>query len=806
MNSERQEQYETSRVNYLKTRSVSVDSGFGDEEVINKAEVTNKANNSVHTALKAVKKGKRKFEKWQEGSADISSIKDEGENNILHLIALLKKKQKRRSLKVLMERISEEDLAKLVDSKNKEEKTPLQVALIDKIKKGKHGSHTVQSNDNMLKFLVTLLEHGAKPDQLELETLQGLDEKQNEYYRKFLEKLAESIKKPELKSESEIEAKIKEIIAHTINTPDSSGNYLLHSAINNYNKKRFEELLEKGADVSLKDANDNNALHPIAKLEKEQKLEFLNAVLNISKWEGKEPLKAQLREIINADQGGKTPMQMALTAKITKNKHNLIVLEDNTIKFCIKLLEGGAHPNQLKLAESSLFQEQKAHYHSFLLKLSKSVQKSELDQEIKNLVTIQVGKIINDGYPLHQAVLDRNMNNFNELLRSGYGITTKNAEENTVLHYAVKLDKRAKYEFTELILEKNKELVNTPNREHQTPLHQLLQYIKEKSEDRSCTDRKFEKTNRYQTLELLLRNGADITAKDKEGNNALHYIASLKGEQKVTCLKLISSLVEKGSVPKEKLSEAISATNKEERTPLQVALIKKAEKGEHLSQKNTIFDPAINYDNITKFCAKLLQNGANPDSLDLKDEKFHTDSYYLVLRDLKDYRKTPHTVQEKARETKEQLEKKYNIKTFSGQLLNTTHDIGSGIKKAASNTGKAISAVAKYIDPASRTRELLAITITVTVIAMAAFAFFQGQVGIGAAIPIIAVAGVICLTLTLGFSGVKKLFEDSTDKVKNLIDNDQQKSPDQPEHKNPPNYKMSDTHIEPHKKLHERIA
>ncbi|MDG7054933.1 MAG: ankyrin repeat domain-containing protein [Wolbachia endosymbiont of Menacanthus eurysternus] len=795
-------QSEERRLSYLQTRSASVDSGFGDEEVINKTEVTNKANNSVHAALKAVKKGRRKFEKWQKkSSVDIRNIRDEEGSNILHLIARLKKKQKCRSLNFLIERISEEDLAKLINSKNWDGKTPLQVALIDKIKKGKHGSHTIQDNDNTLKFLVTLLEHGAKPDQLSLsaEDLGKLSKKQNEYYREFLEKLAE--RKPEIRTQ------VEEIIERTINTPDNSGNYLLHSAIKNNKKNFFKELLQKGADVSLKDANGDNALHLIAKLEKEQKLEFLNAVLNISKWEGKEPLKAQLREAIKAaNQEGKTPMQMALTAKVIKNRHNLIAWEDNTIKFCIKLLEGGAHPNQLKLAESSLFQERKAHYHSFLLKLSKSVQKSELDQETKNLVTIQVGKIINDGYPLHQAVLDRNIDNFNELLRSGYDITTKNAEENTVLHYAVKLDEGAKYEFTELILEKNKELVNTPNRKQQTPIHQLLQHIKEKSENRLCTDRKFEKTNRYKTLELLLRNGADITAQDKEGNNALHYIASLKGEQKVTCLKLISSLMEGKKISEDQLSKAINAINGEGRTPLQVALIKKAEKGKHLSQMKTIFDPTFREDNTTKFCAKLLQNGANPDSLDLKDEKFHTDSYYLVLRDLRDYRKTPHTVQEKARETKKQLEKKYNIKTFSGQLQSTAQSVGSSIKEAASNTGKALSAIAKYIDPASRTRELLAITITVTVIAMAAFAFFQGQVGIGAAIPIIAVAGAVCLTLTLGFSGIKKLFEDSTDKVKNLIDNDQQKTSDQPEYTNPPNSQMSDTRSEPHKKLHERIA
>ncbi|WCR57709.1 hypothetical protein [Wolbachia endosymbiont of Ctenocephalides felis wCfeJ] len=98
--------------------------------------------------------------------------------------------------------------------------------------------------------------------------------------------------------------------------------------------------------------------------------------------------------------------------------------------------------------------------------------------------------------------------------------------------------------------------------------------------------------------------------------------------------------------------------------------------------------------------------------------------------------------------------------------MNTAHDIGSGLKKG-------ISAFGKYMDPASRTRELLTIIITTTVVAMAAFAFFQGQIGVGAAVSMIAIAGVICLTLTLGFNGIKKLFGDSTDKVKNFVDNDQ---------------------------------
>ncbi|WCR58774.1 MAG: hypothetical protein PG978_000188 [Wolbachia endosymbiont of Ctenocephalides felis wCfeF] len=725
-----------SQVSYLKTRSVSVDSGFGDEEVINKT--------NIQTALEKIKKGKRKFEKWQtKSSVDIRNIRDEEGSNILHLIARLKKKQKCRSLNFLIERISEEDLAKLVDSKNKEEKTPLQVALIDKIKKGKHGSHTIQDNDNTLKFLVTLLKHGASPNGLRLhkEELQSLDERQKTYYRKFLKKIVKSVGKSDLDPETKNSVIIKaaEIIYD---------GYPLHKTVLENNKEEFSRLLQSGYNITNQD-KDGNALHLIVtELKKEERLKFLNILLKVGQ-------KEQFIKAVN-DKNDKSG-------------------------------DGKNSNGQTPL-------------HQLLQRIEEKSKKSSLGKKIQNIVK----KDFKDTSRYQALEL---------LLRNGADITVQDKEGNNALHYVASFKGEQKVTCLNLILDlveggkipgnRLREAMDAKNKneKEETPLHQLLQHIKEKSEDRSCTDRKFEETNRYKTLEILLRNGADITIQDKRGNNALHYIASFKGEQKVTCLKLISSLVEKGSVPKEKLSEAISATDKEERTPLQVALIKKAEKGEHLSQKNTIFDSAINYDNTTKFCAKLLQNGANPDSLDLKDEKFHTDSYYLVLRDLKDYRKTPHTAQEKAKELKEKLEEKYHCGTASKKCQSGFKKAGSAVEKTLSDTRKALSAVAKYIDPASRTRELLAITITVTVIAMAAFAFFQGQVGIEAAIPIIAVAGVICLTLTLGFSGIKKLFGDSTDKVKNLIDNDQQKSSDQSKHsESPPNYRMSDTHIEPHKK------
>ncbi|WP_019236711.1 ankyrin repeat domain-containing protein [Wolbachia pipientis] len=538
--------------------------------------------------LNAIQNGNnRKFRKYLKDCTNVSGITGKKGNNILHLIASLKKKQKLKFLDTLIKIANEKNLVQLVDSENQEGKTPFQVALINKIIKGKHESNTVRSSDNTLKFLAKLLKYGAKLS-LPTEDLEKLSKKQNEYYLKFLEKLAE--RKPEIKT------KVEEVIAHTINTPDSNDNYQLHLAIKNKDEKSFKELLQKGADISLKDTDGNNALHLIVlELKQKRKFEFSNIILNVSKEEEKEYLKAQFKKAINAE---------------------------NTAK--------------------------------------------------------------------------------------------------------------------------------------QTPLYYLFQHIKEKNEDRSCTDKKFEKTNRYKALELFLQNGADITAQDKEGNNALHYIASLKGEQKVACLELISSLVKERKISKDKLDEAIKATNRQGNTPLELALKKKAEKKsiEYLSQE-TIFDLATNYDNTTKFCAALLQNGANPDSLWLEDPEFHTKKYYLTLRDLKDCSNTPQKAQEKAKELKEKLEEKYHCGTASKKCQSGIKKLGSGVKKGA-------SAAWKCIDPGRRASVLLAITVATTIITMVTLSCFQGQIAIGAALPIIAITGVVCLIFTLGLSGIRKSVKELT--------------------------------------------
>ncbi|WP_264329132.1 ankyrin repeat domain-containing protein [Wolbachia endosymbiont (group A) of Andrena hattorfiana] len=532
-------------------RDSETESGYGsDVEDDHEVEISNGITNNNVQLLKAIKNGNnRKFRKYLKDYTDISSIKDEKGNNILHLIASLEKKQKCKFLGILIKTVTKEDLAQLINSENQD---ALQVALINKITKEKHESHTVQNDDNTLKFLTKLLEHGASSDNLGLSTkeLQGLKEEQKTYYRNFLEKLAEQGKKSKLKPEIKIntEAKIKEIIPHTINTPDSNDNYQLHLAIKNNDKELFKELLQKGADISLKDTDDNNALHLIVKPETKQKLKLLHILLEASQ-------KEQFIKAVNDKKEVQTPLHLVLQRIQEKSK------------------------------ESSL----------------KDKIKNVVKKEFKDTGRYQALELF---------------------LQNGADITMQDKDEKNALHYIASFKGEQKVACLKLISDKDRfsNAVNITNKEEQTPLHQLLQHIKEKNEDRSCTDRKFEKTNRYKALELFLQNGADITVQDKDEKNALHYIASFKGEQKVTCLELILN-----SVEKEKFSKAANATNEKERTPLQVALITKTTKDKH-----NLVNPKSR-DNTIKFCVKLVQNGVDPKQLILP-ERLWSKEYYKIIK------------------------------------------------------------------------------------------------------------------------------------------------------------------------------
>lgn len=500
-------------------------------------------------------------------------------------------------------------------------------------------------------------------------------------------------------------------IFHTANEDQEVENGIMNSSvqytdkeqpifkvIKNGDQGKFREYLKGCTDISsVKDKKENNILHLIVtQLEKKQKFDFLNTVLDVSKKEGKEQLKAQLEKAVNDKNGnGQTPLQALLLSKVTKEKHSfettprktltplkkLIPHYDNTIVSAIQLLKLGANIDDLQLSKEELqelSEKQKIYYLNFLEKLAESVKKSELEPEIKTNTETKIKEII------------------------GYTI-------------------------------------NTPD---SNPLHSAIE------------------NNDKKLFEELLQKGADISLKDTNGNNALHHIALLKGEQKVAYLELILNLVEKEVISQDKLREAVDATNQKEDTPLQAVLKTKArkEKIEYLKQ-GTIFDSTVSCSNTTKFCAMLLEMGADPCSLELEGQTFDTKKYYLTLLNLKEYPRITQEAQKKVRELKEKLEEKYHCKTASKKCQSGIEKAGSFIEKTASTTGKAVSAAGKYIDPAKRTRQTLISITTVIFISAVAYGVSQGYIGALAALFLAAIAIATCLALTLGFSGVKKCFE-----------------------------------------------
>ncbi|MDX5507848.1 MAG: ankyrin repeat domain-containing protein, partial [Wolbachia endosymbiont of Hylaeus sinuatus] len=101
-------------------RDSETESGYGsDVEDDHEVEISNEITNNNALLLKAIKNGNnRKFRKYLKDCTDISSIKDEKGNNILHLIVSLEKKQKCKFLGTLIKTVTKEDLAQLINSEN----------------------------------------------------------------------------------------------------------------------------------------------------------------------------------------------------------------------------------------------------------------------------------------------------------------------------------------------------------------------------------------------------------------------------------------------------------------------------------------------------------------------------------------------------------------------------------------------------------------------------------------------------------------------------------------------------------------
>ncbi|WP_246214306.1 ankyrin repeat domain-containing protein [Wolbachia endosymbiont of Cruorifilaria tuberocauda] len=304
------------------------------------------------------------------------------------------------------------------------------------------------------------------------------------------------------------------------------------------------------------------------------------------------------------------------------------------------------------------------------------------------------------------------------LLENGADIITQDKKENNALHYIISLKGKQKIAYLKLILGKNEfsSALNTINEKGETPLHKLLQYVQKKSEKFSLVS--FKNTKRYEALKLLLRNGVDITIKDGNKKNVLHYIALLKGEQKVVCLDLI---VKNCNTPKDKLSIAVNAKDSKEQTPLQVALISKVVKDKYNSFNFK------NSNNTIKFCVKLLQNGADIKQLVLPESLWNRE-YYQILK---------------------------GIEKSMGKLL-IPDDIRAELKL---NFGKKFKARNVVKHAKNIVYKAITTFIFATLICTVIFSVAYGSITITTALSIISATGVyylICVNLDNLYEGLKK--------------------------------------------------
>lgn len=510
-------------------------------------------------------------------------------------------------------------------------------------------------------------------------------------------------------------------IFHTANEDQEVENGIMNSnvqytdkifkVIKNGSQREFEEYLENCTDISsAKDEKGNNILHLIVtQLEKKQKFDFLNTVLGVSKKGGKEQLQAQLKKAVNDKNGNGQTPLQALLLSKVTKEKHSFELTPRKTLTPSKKLI--PHYDNTIVSAIQLF------------KLGANIDDLQLSKE-----------------ELQELSEKQKIYYLNFLEKLAESVKKSELEPEIKTNTETKIKETIEY------------TINTPD---SNSLHSAIE------------------NNGKKLFEELLQKGADISLKDTNGNNALHYIALLKGEQKVAYLELILNLVGQEVISRDKLREAIDATNLERNTPLQVALIKKVEKSKHLSQVTVVL-PKIGDGNTIKFCAMLLKNGADPSSLWLQNPEFHTKKYYSISQNLKNCQEIPYTALEEVGKINKKLGKEYYCKTVSKKCQSGIERAGSSIRKAASTTGKAVFAAGKYIDPAKRTRQTLISITTVIFISAVAYGLSQGYIGALAALFLAAIAIATCLALTLGFSGVKKRFEKLTNKTKNPADNDRQ--------------------------------
>ncbi|MDN5249145.1 MAG: hypothetical protein QWI73_03510, partial [Alphaproteobacteria bacterium] len=166
------------------------------------------------------------------------------------------------------------------------------------------------------------------------------------------------------------------------------------------------------------------------------------------------------------------------------------------------------------------------------------------------------------------------------------------------------------------------------------------------------------KRQNLEEFSSFLKNGHNITVIDQERNNIIHKAALLPKRRKVKFLTKILNLVKENQIPEEDFKTAVNAQNSDNKTPMQVALSKKAK-----NNWKTYIPFKNNY--TAEFCTMLLENGAEDKQLQSSVPSGQLSKrHYETVKEINRHYQTP-TGNQIVKEYKRTHSKTFPIKTIT---------------------------------------------------------------------------------------------------------------------------------------------
>ncbi|MFP3032786.1 MAG: ankyrin repeat domain-containing protein, partial [Wolbachia sp.] len=381
-----------------------------------------------------------------------------------------------------------------IESQDKDNKKPLHLAV----------------DANRLSVVKLLLDRGASVNVTDMnsQTPLGLATKGN---------MIEILKKAELDQGLLINArngnldKVKDLIAQGANL-ETKDNTPLHNACSNGHLKVVEYLIEKGASLKAKNKDGKTPLdlaiqkghkdivQTIKQIQSDLNEKLLSAVKNgdLNKIED---LVSQGTSLKMKDSNGNTLLHYA-----SQNDHLRVV------KYLIEKEASLKAKN--KDGETPLGLAVQKNY----IDIIEFLKKTQLDLDKELLATVKgddlnrVKALVSQGAsleakdnsnntPLHNACNNGHVKVVEYLIQEGASLKAKNKDGEAPLHVAVQHD--GTLEVIEFILSRDLSGINNVTNEGRTSLHLAIQ------------------GNKLNTVELLLRKGASIAVKDKNGKTPL---------------------------------------------------------------------------------------------------------------------------------------------------------------------------------------------------------------------------------------------------------------------------------------------